>query len=60
MPALRHASELKPADPSAHYQLARALEKIGRREEAQQEFQTFATLKKTQPVTGGMAAGPTQ
>jgi tetratricopeptide (TPR) repeat protein len=60
LPALRHASELKPADPSAHYQLARALGKMGRKEEAQQEFQTFATLKKTQPVTGGMAAEPTQ
>ena len=58
--ALRHASELKPADPGPHYQLARALEKMGRKEEAQQEFQTFAALKKTQPVTGGMAAGPTQ
>jgi tetratricopeptide (TPR) repeat protein len=60
VPALRHASELKPADPGPHYQLARALEKMGRKEEAQQEFQTFAALKKTQPVTGGMAAGPTQ
>jgi len=60
LPALRHASELKPADPSVHYQLARALGKMGRKEEAQQEFQTFAVLKKTQPVAGGMAAGPTQ
>jgi tetratricopeptide (TPR) repeat protein len=60
VPALRHASESKPADPGPHYQLARAFEKMGRKEEAQQEFQTFATLKKTQPVTGGMAAGPTQ
>jgi len=51
---------LKPADPSAHYQLARALGKMGRKEEAQQEFQTFAVLKKTQAVAGGMAAGPTQ
>jgi hypothetical protein len=33
---------------------------MGREEEAQQEFQTFAALKKIQPVTGGMAAGPTQ
>jgi len=60
VPALHHASELKPADPGPHYQLARALEKMGRKQEAQQEFQTFAALKKAQPVTGGMAAGPTQ
>jgi len=52
--------ELKPADPGPHYQLARALEKIGRKEEAQQEFLTFSSLKKNQPVTGGMAAGPIQ
>ena len=60
VPALHHASQLKPADPGPHYQLARALEKMGRKQEAQQEFQTFAALKKAQPVTGGMAAGPTQ
>jgi Flp pilus assembly protein TadD len=61
VPALHDTSELKPADPDPQYQWARALEKMGRKEEAQQEFQTFAVLKmKTHPVTGGMAAGPTQ
>jgi Flp pilus assembly protein TadD len=55
---LRRAVALKPDDPSPHYQLSRALEKVGRKEEAQQELQTFAELKKKQPATGGMATGP--
>ena len=55
---LRQAIALKPGDPGPHYQLARALEKAGRKEEARGEFETFAALKKAQPVTGGMAAGP--
>lgn len=54
---LRRAIELKPSDPSPHYQLARALEKTGGKEEAKREFETFTTLKKAQPVTGGMASG---
>lgn len=58
--ALRHAVALNPGDPAAHYQLSRALEKTGRKEEAQMELQTFSALKKTQPVAGGMAAGPIQ
>jgi len=41
---------LKPADPG-RIPLARASEKMGLKEEAQQEFQTFAALKNTQPVT---------
>jgi tetratricopeptide (TPR) repeat protein len=58
--ALRGAVRLHSGDPSAHYQLARALEKTGRKEEAQQEFRTFAALKKAQPAQGGMATGPIQ
>lgn len=57
-PALRRAIELNPSDPSPHFQLARVLEKMGRKEEARQQRETFAALKKAQPVTGGMAAGP--
>ncbi len=57
---LRRAIELKPSNPSAHYQLARALEKSGKKEAAEQELATFAALKKMQPATGGMAAGPVQ
>jgi tetratricopeptide (TPR) repeat protein len=55
---LRRAIELKPSSPSPHYQLARALEKSGKKDEAGQELATFAALKKAQPATGGMAAGP--
>jgi hypothetical protein len=36
------------------------LEKSGKKEESKQEMQTFTALKKAQPVTGGMASGPTQ
>jgi tetratricopeptide (TPR) repeat protein len=57
---LRRAIALKSSDPSAHYQLARALERSGDKELARQEFETFAVLKKAQPVTGGMATGPIQ
>jgi hypothetical protein len=38
--------------------LARALEKIGRKEEAKQELQAFTALKSAQPATGGMATAP--
>jgi Flp pilus assembly protein TadD len=60
MPALRRSIALRPSNPTPHYQLARALEKVGKKEEAKQEFETFAALKKAQPVTGGMASGPVQ
>jgi len=60
VPQLRRAIELKPSNPSPHYQLARALEKLGNKEEAKGEFETFAALKKAEPVTGGMATGPVQ
>ena len=59
-PPLRRAIELKPSDPSPHYQLARVFEKLGNKEEAKREFETFSALKKAQPVTGGMASGPVQ
>ena len=59
-PALRRAIALTPSNPSPHYQLARALEKMGNKEEAKRELETFSVLKKAQPVTGGMAAGPIQ
>lgn len=58
VPALRRAIELQPSNPSPHYQLARALEKLGNKEEANRERETFAALKKAEPVTGGMATGP--
>jgi len=57
---LRRAIALRPTDPGAHYQLARALEKSGNKEEAARELGIFAERKKTQPATGGMAAGPVQ
>jgi Flp pilus assembly protein TadD len=60
VPALRRAIALKPSNPTPHYQLSRALEKLGRKEEAQQELDTFTALNKAQPVTGGMASGPIQ
>ena len=54
--ALRRAAELNPADPSPHYQLARAFERTGN-SDAKQEWQRFAELKKNQQQTGGMATG---
>jgi tetratricopeptide (TPR) repeat protein len=60
VPALRRAAELKPSNPTPHYQLSRALQKLGRREESERELETFTTLNKALPVTGGMAAGPVQ
>jgi len=57
---LQIAFRLKPDSPNPHYQLARALEKAGKKEQAQAEFQIFAALKKAQPTTGGMAARPVQ
>jgi len=58
--ALNHSIELNPANASAHYQLSRALEKSGRKEEAHQERERFAELKKAQPQSGGMASGRSQ
>jgi len=50
----------KPSDPSPHYQLARTLEKMGKADQARQEWQRFAELKKEQPEVGGMATGRPQ
>jgi Flp pilus assembly protein TadD len=58
--ALNHSIELNPANASAHYQLSRALGKSGRKEEAHQERERFAELKKAQPQLGGMASGRSQ
>jgi Flp pilus assembly protein TadD len=57
---LRRSIELKPTDPSPHYQLARALDKSGNGDEARLERQRFAELKKNEPQTGGMATGRSQ
>ena len=58
--ALQRSIQLKPGDPRCHYQLARALQKAGRTDEAQQEWKRFAELKKAQPEVGGMATGRPQ
>jgi Flp pilus assembly protein TadD len=58
--SFQRAIALKPEDASAHYQLARALERLGKKDDARQEFQRFAQLKKAQPDTGGMATGRVQ
>jgi len=58
--ALQRSIELKPTDPSPHYQLARSLEKMGHRDQAQVEWQRFAQLNQAQPQTGGMATGRVQ
>jgi len=39
---LRQAAALKPESPEPHYLLARALEKIGDKEQSQHELQIFA------------------
>jgi len=54
---LRKAAELNPKDPSPHYQLAHVLEKLGKVEDARNERERFAELKKAQPATAGMATG---
>jgi hypothetical protein len=51
---------LNPADPSPYYQLARTLDKMGKHDSAQQEWQRFSELTKAQPKTGGMASGEFQ
>ena len=53
--SLKKAIALNAQDPSPHYQLARALEKLGRKDEARSERERFAELKKAQPATAGMA-----
>jgi Flp pilus assembly protein TadD len=58
--ALQHSVALNPRDPSAHYQLARALEQSGDNANAELERQQFIELKKSQPITGGMATGRVQ
>ena len=58
--SLRKAIELNPKDQSPHYQLARALEKLGKTEEARSERERFAELKKAQPATAGMATSRDQ
>ena len=55
--ALRQAVTLNPSDPSPHYQLARAFERMGDKEQAGEEWQRFAEAKKSQRQSGGMATG---
>jgi len=55
--ALRRSTTLNPADPSPHYQLARALRLSGDTAGANSELQQFEQLRKQQPQTGGMASG---
>jgi Flp pilus assembly protein TadD len=57
---LQKAIALNSADPSPHYQLARALEKLGKPDEARAERERFAELKKAQKPTAGMATGRDQ
>ena len=42
---LEAAAELSPEDANIHYQLGQAYQKLGRREEARREFDTFRQLK---------------
>jgi len=58
--SLRKAIQLNPKDPSPHYQLARALEKLGRIDDARLERERFSELKKAQPASSGMATGRDQ
>jgi Flp pilus assembly protein TadD len=53
--SLKKSIELNGKDPSPHYQLARALEKLGKTDEARAERERFVELKKTQAPTAGMA-----
>ena len=57
---LERSAVLSPSDPRPHYQLARDFEKLGKHEDAQREWQSFAELKKAYPQTGGMASGQPQ
>lgn len=58
--SLRKAIALNPQDPSPHYLLARVLDKLGKGDEARNERQRFAELKKAQPASAGMATGRDQ
>jgi len=53
--AFKSAIELAPSDPSPHYQLARALDKLGDKQGAEREREQFTALKKAQPAQTGMA-----
>jgi tetratricopeptide (TPR) repeat protein len=43
--ALQHAAALDPAEPDAHYRLARVYQEMGRTEESQKEFAKVRELK---------------
>jgi predicted Zn-dependent protease len=58
--SLKKSIELNTTDPAPHYQLARALEKLSRPEEARAERARFAELKKALPATAGMATARDQ
>jgi hypothetical protein len=55
--ALRRSIALNSDDPSAHYQLSRALRLTGDTTTANSELQLFEQLRRQQPQTGGMASG---
>jgi Flp pilus assembly protein TadD len=60
VPVLERCAEIRPDDPSPHYQLARALDKLGLYADAHRQWQLFAELTRAQPQAGGMASGQSQ
>ncbi len=51
LPQLQAATGLAPEDANAHYQLAQAYQRLGRRQEAKASFERFRELKKSQRQT---------
>jgi tetratricopeptide (TPR) repeat protein len=58
--ALRHAVELDPAQPDAHYRLGRAYQAIGNAEESQKEFAKVRDLheKADDPLASKIPTAP--
>jgi len=54
---LEKAAKLQPANPAAHYSLATAYARTGRREDADREF---ALQQKTSGAAGAQGAQPPQ
>jgi tetratricopeptide (TPR) repeat protein len=51
VPALETAVKLSPDDPTAHYNLATALSRVGRKEEADREFAIHRKMQEANPPT---------
>jgi tetratricopeptide (TPR) repeat protein len=58
VPALETAVRLSPDDPMAHYNLATALSRVGRKEEADREFAIHRKMQEANPPAAAPDATP--